>query len=147
MTITATGLRAGYGAGDILTGVDCEIPADRVTTIIGPNGCGKSTLLRAMSQLLPIRSGSVTLAGRALSSFRRKELATQLSVLPQSPLAPEGLLVADLVARGRHPHQSWLRQWSSDDEEKVAEALELAGALDLAERPIDALSGGQRQRV
>jgi iron complex transport system ATP-binding protein len=118
-----------------------------VTTIIGPNGCGKSTLLRAMARLLRPKAGHVLLDGKAITSMKTRDVAKVLGLLPQSPIAPEGLTVADLVAKGRHPHQNWLRQWSSDDEAEVAAALLLTGMQELAGRPVDELSGGQRQRA
>jgi iron complex transport system ATP-binding protein len=145
--LAAYNLVVGYGDRIILDGLDLEIPTGVVTTIIGPNGCGKSTLLRSMGRLLKPRSGEVILDGKAISSMRTKDVARTLGMLPQAPVAPEGLTVADLVSRGRHPHQSWLRQWSSDDEGEVAKALALTGVSDLADRPVDQLSGGQRQRA
>ena len=145
--LRATEVRLGYGDRVVVDGLDVEIPAGVVTTIIGPNGCGKSTLIRALGRLLRPKSGTVELDGKTISSMKTREVARILGVLPQSPIAPEGLTVADLVARGRHPHQSWIRQWSSDDESEVAQALSLTGIADLADRPIDELSGGQRQRA
>ncbi|MBD8507625.1 ABC transporter ATP-binding protein [Hoyosella sp. G463] len=143
----ASNVTLGYGDRLIVEGLDLEIPQGGVTTIIGPNGCGKSTLLRALGRLLKPREGSVILDGRSIHSLRTKEVARLVGLLPQAPIAPEGLAVADLVARGRHPHQSWMRQWSADDEHVVAAALELTGITELADRPVDELSGGQRQRV
>ena len=144
--IRARGLRAGYGEAVILDGVDVDIPAGAVTTVIGPNGCGKSTLLKSLARTLPAE-GSLQVDGRDVTSVSRRELAKMIGMLPQSPVAPDGIVVADLVSRGRHPHQSWLRQWSRSDEAEVAEALSLTGISDLAERPLASLSGGQRQRV
>lgn len=123
------------------------IPPGVITTIIGPNGCGKSTLLRTLTRLLKPASGSVVLDGEDIARLRTRDVAKKLGLLPQAPVAPEGLTVADLVARGRHPHQSWLRQWSSDDAGVVERALAMTGVLELADRPVDSLSGGQRQRV
>ncbi|MCJ0907150.1 ABC transporter ATP-binding protein [Rhodococcus sp. ARC_M6] len=145
--LVAKNLTLGYGDRIIVDGLDLEIPTGVITTVIGPNGCGKSTLLRALGRLLKPKSGSVVLDGKAISSMKTKEVARILGMLPQTPVAPEGLTVADLVARGRHPHQSWIRQWSADDEGEVARALELTGVSDLADRPVDQLSGGQRQRA
>ncbi|MGW0045155.1 ABC transporter ATP-binding protein [Rhodococcus sp. NPDC003348] len=145
--LAAENLVACYGDRVIIDGLDLQIPAGVVTTIIGPNGCGKSTLLRSLGRLLKPRSGRVLLDGKAISQMRTKDVARTLGMLPQAPVAPEGLTVADLVSRGRHPHQSWLRQWSSDDEGEVAKALALTGVSDLADRAIDELSGGQRQRA
>ncbi|WP_092807944.1 ABC transporter ATP-binding protein [Rhodococcus globerulus] len=145
--LVAKDLTLGYGDRIIVDGLDLEIPTGVITTVIGPNGCGKSTLLRALGRLLKPKSGSVVLDGKAISSMKTKDVARVLGMLPQTPVAPEGLTVADLVARGRHPHQSWIRQWSADDEGEVAQALELTGVSDLADRPVDQLSGGQRQRA
>ncbi|WP_300008040.1 ABC transporter ATP-binding protein [Pseudonocardia sp.] len=137
----------GYGDRTVVDGLDLDVVAGTVTAVIGPNGCGKSTLLRALGRLLRPSSGHVLLDGKRIDRMATREVATVLGVLPQAPIAPEGLTVADLVARGRHPHQAWYRQWSSDDEEAVHQALEWTGMLDLAERPVDELSGGQRQRA
>jgi iron complex transport system ATP-binding protein len=145
--ITAQALRLAYGDRTVIDGLTTGIPSGKVTTIIGPNGCGKSTLLRALARLLKPKSGQVLLDGKSITSMRTRDVAKLLGMLPQSPTAPEGLTVADLVAKGRHPHQSWLRQWSRDDEAEVDAALRLTGMNALAGRPVDELSGGQRQRA
>lgn len=145
--LVAEHISLGYGERLIVDDLDLSIPTGVVTTVIGPNGCGKSTLLRALSRLLKPRTGTVLLDGHDITTMRTREVARVLGMLPQAPVAPEGLTVADLVSRGRHPHQSWFRQWSSDDEDEVAIALERTGIADLANRPIDELSGGQRQRA
>ncbi|MBF6140977.1 ABC transporter ATP-binding protein [Nocardia farcinica] len=140
-------MRLGYGDRVIVDGLSLDIAPGVVTTVIGPNGCGKSTLLRSLGRLLRPSAGQVLLDGKAISSMKTKDVARIVGMLPQTPVAPEGLTVADLVARGRHPHQSWLRQWSADDETEVLAALEQTGIADLADRPLDELSGGQRQRA
>ncbi|MFF7790349.1 ATP-binding cassette domain-containing protein [Streptomyces sp. NPDC007991] len=145
--LAARGVTVGYGARTVIDDLDVAIPPGVITTIIGPNGCGKSTLLRTLSRLLRPSRGTVVLDGDDIARLRTRDVARKLGLLPQAPVAPEGLTVADLVARGRHPHQSWLRQWSSDDADVVARALAMTGVSDLADRPVDALSGGQRQRV
>lgn len=145
--LVAEHIGLGYGDRLIIDDLDLEIPTGVITTIIGPNGCGKSTLLRSLSRLLKPRTGQILLDGHNITTMRTRDVARVLGMLPQAPLAPEGLTVADLVARGRHPHQSWLRQWSSDDEGEVAAALARTGIADLADRPVDELSGGQRQRA
>ncbi|WP_086559002.1 ABC transporter ATP-binding protein [Streptomyces africanus] len=145
--LAARGVTVGYGARTVIDDLDVAIPPGVITTIIGPNGCGKSTLLRTLSRLLKPSRGTVVLDGDDIARLRTRDVARKLGLLPQAPVAPEGLTVADLVARGRHPHQSWLRQWSSDDAEVVERALAMTGVSDLADRPVDALSGGQRQRV
>jgi ABC-type cobalamin/Fe3+-siderophores transport system ATPase subunit len=147
VTLRADNLSAGYDRADVVTGLDLVVPEGRITAIVGANGCGKSTLLRALARLLRPRAGSVLLDGRAISELPSKAVARRLGLLPQSPVAPEGLTVEDLVARGRHPHQGLFRQWSTADESAVEEALATTGTADLRDRPLDALSGGQRQRA
>ncbi len=127
--------------------MDLQIPPGRITAIVGANGCGKSTLLRALARLMNPRSGQVILDGKALHGRPTKEVARTLGLLPQSPIAPEGIAVADLVGRGRHPHQKLLARWSQHDYDVVAQSLEATGIADLEGRPVDELSGGQRQRV
>jgi iron complex transport system ATP-binding protein len=145
--LRAEGLRLGYGERTVVDGLDLDVVAGTVTAVIGPNGCGKSTLLRALGRLLQPTAGHVLLDGKRIDRMPTREVAKVLGLLPQAPTAPEGLTVADLVARGRHPHQAWYRQWSADDEEAVIQALEWTGIAELAERPVDELSGGQRQRA
>ncbi|MDQ3600136.1 MAG: ABC transporter ATP-binding protein [Actinomycetota bacterium] len=145
--LRAEAVRLAYGDRVVVDGLDLDVFGGTITAVIGPNGCGKSTLLRALGRLMKTRGGQVLLDGKRIDRMSTRQVATVLGVLPQAPVAPEGLSVADLVARGRHPHQAWYRQWSSDDETAVAEALHWTGMFDLADRPVDELSGGQRQRV
>ncbi|MFF2083952.1 ABC transporter ATP-binding protein [Nocardia sp. NPDC058176] len=145
--LAADAVSLGYGERVIVDDLSLDITTGVVTTVIGPNGCGKSTLLKALGRLLRPRAGQVVLDGKAISSMKTKDVARVVGMLPQTPVAPEGLTVADLVARGRHPHQTWLRQWSADDETEVAAALTQTGIADLADRTLDELSGGQRQRA
>ena len=145
--LSARDLVVGYDERIIIDGLDIEVPDAAVTTIIGPNGCGKSTLLRCLARLLPPKAGTVLLDGNDIATIKPKKVAQTLGILPQNPVAPEGLTVADLVARGRHPYQKWYQQASAEDEAAVAEALELTSTAELADRTLDALSGGQRQRV
>lgn len=137
----------GYGERTVLDTLNVDIKRGAVTSIVGPNGCGKSTLLRTMSRLLNPSKGEIVLDGKSIHDIPTRKLATQLGLLPQSPIAPDGIVVADLVGRGRTPHQGILGRWSQQDYDIVAEALETTGISDLAERSIDELSGGQRQRV
>ena len=147
LTLRAEHLRLAYERLEVVADLSVTIPPGRITAIVGANACGKSTLLRGLARLLKPVAGTVHLDGRSIHELPTKELAAKLGILPQTPVAPEGITVADLVARGRYPHQTWLRQWSSADEQAVAEALEATATLELAERPVDELSGGQRQRV
>ncbi|ONK09735.1 ABC transporter ATP-binding protein [Streptomyces sp. MP131-18] len=140
-------LRLAYDSHEVVKGLSFEVPPGRFTAIVGPNACGKSTLLRGMARLLAPASGAVLLDGRSIHTLPTREVAATLGMLPQSPVAPEGITVTDLVSRGRYPHQGWFRRWTGDDEAAVAEALLATDVLELAERPVDELSGGQRQRV
>ncbi len=140
-------LHAGYEGRPVLADLSIEIPDGSFTVILGPNACGKSTLLRSLVRLIRPTDGSVLLDGASVASIPTKQLARTVGLLPQSSQAPEGITVADLVSRGRHPHQSLLRRWSTDDEDAVARALADTGMTDLASRSVDELSGGQRQRA
>lgn len=146
-TLATEDLTLAYGDRTVIDTLGLEIPAGRVTAIVGANGCGKSTLLRALARLLTPHGGRVVLDGADIRARPTKEVARLLGLLPQSPVAPEGIAVADLVGRGRHPHQRLLSRWSANDYQVVAAALAATGTTDLADRSVDELSGGQRQRV
>ncbi|MET4224778.1 ABC transporter ATP-binding protein [Oerskovia enterophila] len=145
--LRAEGLSIGYHERIVSQGLDVAIPDRSFTVIVGPNACGKSTLLRALSRLLTPSAGQVVLDGKTITSYKAKEVARRLGLLPQTSIAPDGITVADLVARGRYPHQKLLRQWSRDDEDAVVRALAATQVTPLSARPVDELSGGQRQRV
>lgn len=145
--LRAESLTLAYDSRTVIDGLDLEIPEGRITAIVGPNASGKSTLLRGLARLMRPESGRVSLDGRDLRSFGPKEFAKRVAVLPQQPIAPDGVLVAELVARGRHPHRGWFGGRSSDDDRIVAEVLDATGTTALADRSVSELSGGQRQRV
>lgn len=145
--LTAEGLRLGYGSTTVVHDLDLVVPEGKVTAIVGPNGCGKSTLLRGLSRLRRPLDGQVLLDGQDLHRMPTKQVARSLALLPQQPVAPEGITVGELVSRGRHPHHGLLRQWTREDDDVVAEALELTGTAHLVSREVAELSGGQRQRV
>lgn len=145
--LEARSITLAYGDRAVVDSLDLTVAAGQITAIVGANGCGKSTLLRALARLLTPRTGSVTLDGAALHRQPAKQVARVLGLLPQNPIAPEGIAVADLVGRGRHPHQRAWSPWSRRDDEAVAAALDATDTTHLADRPVDELSGGQRQRV
>ena len=145
--LEAKQLTLAYDSATIVRNLNLGIPAGKTTVLVGANGCGKSTLLRGLAKLLKPKSGTVYLDGKDISKLKTKTVAKKLGMLPQSPTAPEGLTVRDLVAMGRYPYQSWMQQWSTEDGEKVAEALEITTMTELADRALDSLSGGQRQRA
>jgi len=145
--LRADAVSLGYDRTTVVHDLSVAVPDGKVTVIVGGNGCGKSTLLRGMARLLRPQGGAVLLDGEAVHTVPTRKVAQKLGLLPQNPIAPEGVTVVDLVGRGRHPHQSALRRWGRDDDTAVAEALALTDTTDLAERVVDELSGGQRQRV
>ena len=145
--LSAEAVTLAYGDSIVVDGLDLDLAPGRITAIVGANGCGKSTLLRALARLITPKAGQVVLDGSSLQSRHSKEIARTLGLLPQRPIAPEGITVTDLVGRGRHPHQRMLARWSARDYEAVAAALEATGMTDLADRSVDELSGGQQQRV
>lgn len=145
--LTAESLSLGYGGREIVSGLSVAMPPGQFTVIVGANACGKSTLLRGLARLLKPNAGAVYLDGKSIHQIPTRDVAQLLGMLPQAPVAPEGILVADLVGRGRYPHQGWFRRWTGADDEAVAAALAATGTGALAAQPLDTLSGGQRQRV
>lgn len=145
--LEARGATIGYDKRVIAEGLNVAIPDQSLTVIVGPNACGKSTLLRALSRLLKPTAGDVVLDGKTIHGYKARDVAQRLGLLPQTSIAPDGITVADLVARGRYPHQKLLRQWSREDEAAVADAMAATRVGPLSRRLVDELSGGQRQRV
>ena len=145
--LSAEKLRLGYDGRVIVDGMEVSIPDGKISIIIGANGCGKSTLLKSFARLLKPMAGAVHLDSRPLGSYPPKKLAQTLGLLPQSPVVPEGIKVADLVARGRFPYRRLLQNATKEDMAAVQDALEIMGITSLCDRSVDELSGGQRQRV
>jgi iron complex transport system ATP-binding protein len=145
--LSADAVTLAYGDRTVVEKLSLDLAPGRITAIVGANGCGKSTLLRALARLIKPKDGQIVLDGVALASRNTKQIARTLGLLPQGPVAPEGIAVTDLVGRGRHPHQRLLARWTAHDYAAVADALDATGIADLADRSVDELSGGQRQRV
>ena len=146
-TFNGENLSVGYEDKLIINDLNITIPEGKFSVIIGPNGCGKSTLLKSFARLLKPSKGNILLDGKSIYDIPTLTLAKQIGLLPQSPLVPSGITVADLVSRGRFPYQNFLGQLAKADYKAISEAMEAMGILDLAEMPVDSLSGGQRQRV
>ena len=144
--LQAKTLSAGYENAPVLDGIDLTIPDGCITALVGPNGCGKSTLLKTLARILKPSGGTALLDGKDVFSSNTSEVAAKLGLLPQGPVTPEGLTVRELVAQGRFPHQSLIRQWTRADEDAVNRAMATADIAEFASRPVDSLSGGQRQR-
>lgn len=145
--IDSQNLTLSYGEDIIINNLSLSIPKGKVTVLVGGNGCGKSTLLRSFCRLLKPTQGQIRLNGQDIHTQPSKSVAKQLAILPQGPMAPEGLTIKQLVKQGRYPHQSWLQQWSEQDEKNVSQALKATDLTHLADRELNALSGGQRQRA
>ncbi|QHW33031.1 ABC transporter ATP-binding protein [Paenibacillus rhizovicinus] len=145
--IQANNLTLSYGKNAVFSNLDLLIPKGEITVFIGSNGCGKSTILRSLARLLKPQEGSILLEGSDIAKLSSKEVAKRLAILPQGPIAPEGLTVHQLVKQGRYPYQSFLQQWSIEDEKAVKRALEVTHMAELADHSVDSLSGGQRQRA
>lgn len=145
--LSTEGLTLAYRDRVVIRDLSVSVPDRRMTSILGPNGCGKSTLLKAMARLIAPTSGRVRLSGEDLGAIDTRALARRLAILPQSPKAPEGITVADLVRRGRTPWRGFLSPWTAEDAQVCQQALQAVGLDALAERSIDELSGGQRQRA
>lgn len=137
----------GYAGSIVCPDVSTQIPDGAFTVIVGPNACGKSTLLKSLTRLIKPSSGRVVLDGRSVHELSTREVARQIGLLPQGPVAPDGIRVVDLVSRGRYPHQRLFSPWSPEDEAAVADAMHATGTSGLSGRLVDELSGGQRQRV
>ncbi len=144
--LTVEDVHVAYGATKIVSGASLSTNSGELTVLVGPNGCGKSTLLKAMARVLPLQSGRVRLQDLDVHATPTKNVAKQLALLPQGPIAPEGLTVRELVSQGRFPHQSLWRQWSQADTDVVERVMRQTKVAELAGRPIVELSGGQRQR-
>lgn len=143
----AKNISTGYEEKLILEDMNITIPAGKFSVLIGPNGCGKSTLLKSFARLLKPKCGNVLLDGKSIYELPTQHLAKEIGLLPQSPIVPAGITVADLVARGRFPYQNLFGQLSKADYEAIACAMEAMGIAKLADKSVDSLSGGQRQRV
>ncbi|WP_326795143.1 ABC transporter ATP-binding protein [Streptomyces sp. NBC_01808] len=145
--LSAENVTLAYDSRVVAEHLSVAVPDASFTVVVGPNACGKSTLLRALARMLKPRTGAVLLDGEAIGTLPARKVARTLGLLPQSSVAPDGITVGDLVARGRYPHQGLLRQWSREDERVVQESMAATGVAELADRYVDELSGGQRQRV
>ncbi|WP_416148811.1 ABC transporter ATP-binding protein [Salipaludibacillus sp. HK11] len=147
ISLQASDLTFGYDEQPIIENLNLKIPKGEITVFIGANGCGKSTLLRTLARLLKPDNGTVFLENEKIALLRTKEISKKMSILPQGASTPEGLTVEQLVKQGRYPHQSWLKQWSTEDERMVQDALASTNMTEFSDRSVDSLSGGQRQRA
>ena len=147
VSLSTENLQIGYGDKTIVENLNLHINKGEITTIIGANGCGKSTILKTLARVHAAKSGIVYLDGKMIHKVPTKEIARKMAVLPQSPEAPNGLTVYELISFGRSPHQSGFGKLTDNDRQVIEWALEVTGLSLFADHPVDALSGGQRQRA
>jgi len=146
-SIETKNLDIAYDDTLIVRELNMQIPEGKITSIIGANGCGKSTILKAVGRILKPKKGVVHLSGQDISKMPTKEIAKKMAILPQTPTAPSGLTVGELVAYGRFPHQKGFGNLTEEDKRIVKWALTATKLSEFERREVDALSGGQRQRV
>ncbi|MGH8950848.1 MAG: ABC transporter ATP-binding protein [Acidimicrobiia bacterium] len=135
-----------YNGRRAIDGVSLWVPAQSWVALIGPNGAGKSSLLKSVAGLVGY-TGTIEIGGRGTAELDRRLLSRLAAFLPQRPLLPEGMTVADYVAIGRTPHIPYWGTESAEDLEVVATVLSRLGLESLGQRDIDSLSGGETQRV
>ncbi len=145
--INTKNLNISYGNLDIVKDLNLDIPKGKITTIIGSNGCGKSTILKTIARIIQPKSGDIYVNNKNIKEQNPKDLAKTMAVLPQSPQAPSGLTVEELISYGRFPHQKGFGKLKNDDKDIITWALKSTGIEEFRDRPIQALSGGQRQRA
>lgn len=146
-SIETENLAIAYDDTLVVESLTMGIPQGKITSIIGPNGCGKSTVLKAVGRILKPQGGAVYLNGQDIHRLSTKETAKCMAILPQSPTAPGGLTVGELVAHGRFPHQRGFGRLTPEDKSIIRWALEATKLSVFEKRPVDTLSGGQWQRV
>jgi iron complex transport system ATP-binding protein len=146
-SITTENLVVAYENNLVIGGLDMWVPRGKITAIIGPNGCGKSTLLKAAGRILKPKSGFVYLNGEAIQRLSTREVAQRMAILPQSPQAPFGLTVGELVSYGRFPYRSGFGKLKPEEKRIILWALEVTKLTEYETIVVDNLSGGQRQRV
>jgi iron complex transport system ATP-binding protein len=137
----------GYGGSPVLREISFDLREGEMTGVVGPNGSGKTTLIRLLCGLLEAESGEVTLRGRPLVDYSRRELSLSVAVVPQATETVFPYTVEEMVAMGRYPHLKWGGWLDSRDLEVCEWAMDLSGILPFRLRTLDRLSAGERQRV
>jgi iron complex transport system ATP-binding protein len=140
-------LTAGYDGKTILDDISLKVADGSIVALIGPNGSGKTTLIRAISGVLPVTSGEISVDGQMLTTLETQQRARLISVVPQTRTLPPAFTIREVVALGRSPYLNWLGQTSIADSKLIERALQQTDLLELADRNIGELSGGEQQRV
>lgn len=139
-------LFAGYPGKPVLQGIDLQVPAGKVTAILGPNGCGKSTLLKALCGVIPTQSSQILLGGEDLLSLPPRMLARKVAYLAQSRQVPD-ITAYRLVLHGRFPYLAYPRRYRNEDHACAQGAMEQMGVWKYRDTLLENLSGGERQKV
>ncbi|TVQ85673.1 MAG: ABC transporter ATP-binding protein [Chromatiaceae bacterium] len=145
--LEGAGLAMDYGRGPVFNGLDLTLAGGHLVGLIGPNGAGKSTLLALLMRLLVPTAGTLRLGGRPLTAWRRRDLARQLTLVPQDTRIGFDFSVAEIVAMGRNPWLGRFQVAGPADLALIQAAMAQTGVSALAARSINTLSGGERQRV
>lgn len=140
-------LSVAYGNRQVLSAISLDLLPGQVLGIIGPNGSGKSTLVRALSGVIPLKYGTISVGGKDLTHSPASQRARWIAVVPQALQMPPAFTAWETVLLGRTPHLNWFGQVSPRDEEIVRKAMTRTRTLELADRPVGELSGGEQQRV
>jgi len=139
------GLNFFYGARQALFDIHLDVPAGRVTGLLGPNGSGKTTLFRCCLNFLQPSSGQISLFNEPISSFTPAHLARHVAYVPQAHQMSFPFSVREVVEMGRSPHKGLRLSLSRQDREIVAHVMDRVGITPIASRVYSSLSGGQRQ--
>ena len=139
-------LEVSFDGADAVRGLTLDVAADEWVMLIGSNGAGKTSALRALCGLVPF-GGQALVDGRDVRELRRRDLARLIAFVPQTPVMPPELTVAEYALLGRTPHLGHLAVEGRRDRPAVARALERLDLLPFAERGLGSLSGGEAQRA
>jgi iron complex transport system ATP-binding protein len=142
-----TDLTVFYDQRLALNDFSLSLDKGQILVVIGPNGAGKTTLIRALSGVVPVKSGKITLDDIDITSLSPNLRARQLAVVPQARSLPPAFTAWETVVLGRTPYLNFLGQVSTKDEEIVRSAMKVTDTLELAERRVGELSGGEQQRL
>jgi iron complex transport system ATP-binding protein len=145
--ILVDGLSVRFGEAEILKQVSVTVARGEFVAVIGPNGAGKSTLLRCLDGIIEPTAGRVEIGGRAIAEYNRRELARDVSYVPQPDAGSLDYTVRSFVEMGRYPHVTSWAALTEADRQAVIEAMNLTGVAGLAGRSMASLSGGERQRA
>lgn len=139
-------LSAGYNGQIVISGVSASVSKGEIISVIGRNGAGKSTLIKTVAGILPVIDGSITVDGKKISEYKRRDLAKKVAYLSQGKNTPD-MTVEQMVLHGRFPYLEYPGRYSASDKKIAADAMAKMGLSELRGREMFSLSGGMRQNV